>query len=203
MQQRFEEITRKTQEVLRRAEQLYGVKLEPTVGFNLRGRVAGWAVFKTCRITRARKYSLRFNQDLIQGPHFEDIRDSTVPHEVAHLVCYARPELGSDHDEGWRRVCLALGGTGARCHNYAVSHAAGSIVYVSTRGHEVKFSKIRHAKIQGGVRYVLKGGRGEVDRYCAWAAEGDTPRVRLARPTTTPRPNWTFPGQGGILQNRA
>lgn len=191
------EIRRKTQEVLDLAHRLYGVRIQPMISFNLRGRVAGWAGCRFCRVTRqASQFTLRFNCDLIQGQHFQDMRDETVPHEVAHLVCYARPELGRKHNDGWRRVCLALGGNGKTRHSYDVSHAAGSIVYVSDRGHEIKLSKIRHAKIQAGVYYMLKGGRGRVDRYCAWAPEGQTPQVRLQRPTTTPpRPTWAAPFQ--------
>lgn len=190
------EIKRKTQEVLDLAHRLYGVRITPTIAFNLRGRVAGWAGCRFCRVTRqANQFTLRFNCDLIQGQHFEDMRDETVPHEVAHLVCYARPELGRKHNDGWRRVCLALGGNGKTRHSYDVSHAAGSIVYVSDRGHEIKLSKIRHAKIQAGAYYTLKGGRGRVDRYCAWAPEGQQPVVRLQRPTTPPRPTWALPFQ--------
>ena len=190
------EITRKTQEVLARARELYGVTISPTIAFNLRGRVAGWAGCHFCRMTRqASRFTLRFNQDLIQGPHFADMRDETVPHEVAHLVCYARPELGRRHNDGWRRVCMALGGNGKTRHSYDVSHAAGSIVYVSDRGHEIKLSKIRHAKIQAGVHYVFKNGRGRVDRYCAWAPEGQAPRVHVQRPAVPPRPSWALPFQ--------
>ena len=99
---RYEAMRQRTKEVLALAEQLYGVKIEPTVSFNLRGRVAGWAGCKLC--SSGRQYSLRFNCELIQGKHFDDMVNLTVPHEVAHLVCYARPDLGSKHDAGWRRV---------------------------------------------------------------------------------------------------
>jgi SprT protein len=192
------EIVEKTREVLSRARQLYGVKINPKIAFNLRGRVAGWAGCRRCRYTgMASDFSLRFNSELIAGKHFEDMRDETVPHEVAHLVCYARPDLGRNHDAGWRRVCIALGGNGNSRHSYDVSHAGGSIVYVSDRGHEIKLSKIRHAKIQAGItHYTLKGGRGRVDRYCAWAPEGQTPQVHLQRPATPPpRPSWAPPFQ--------
>lgn len=191
------EIKRKTQEVLDLAQRLYGVRINPSIAFNLRGRVAGWAGCRLCRITgQASQFTLRFNCELIQGKHFEDMRDETVPHEVAHLVCYARPELGRKHNDGWRRVCLALGGNGKTRHSYDVSHAGGSIVYVTDRGHEIKLSKIRHAKIQAGTTYTFKHGKGRVDRYCAWAPEGQTPVVRLQRPTVQPpRPTWAPPFQ--------
>lgn len=190
---RFAAVTTKTQEVLKLAESLYGVKLNPTIAYNLRGRVAGWAGCRHCRITGTRRYTLRYNRDLIAGKHFEDIRDETVPHEVAHLVCFARPDLGRDHDYGWKRVCLALGGNGKPRHSYEVSYAAGTFVYVSDRGHKIKLSKIRHTKIQAGTVYTFKHGKGRVDRYCAWAAEGEEPRVRLQRPASPPQPSWAVP----------
>lgn len=192
---RFAEVTNKTREVLALAERLYGVKLSPTISYNLRGRVAGWAGCRRCRITgTAGQFTLRFNREMIAGKHFEDIRDETVPHEVAHLVCYARPELGRNHDGGWRRVCLALGGNGKTRHSYDVNYAGGNFVYLSERGTPVTVSRHRHTKIQNGTVYMCRRS-GRVDRYCAWAPEGETPRVRLQRPAAPPRPSWAQPWQ--------
>lgn len=47
---------------------------------------------------------------IVQNPL--DMLEDTIPHEVAHLVCHLRPYLGRGHDNGWRTVCLALGGSG-------------------------------------------------------------------------------------------
>jgi len=182
---RFAAITDKTKEVLARAKSLYGVTLNPMISFNLRGRVAGWASCKLCRMTLTRQYTLKFNRDLITGKHFEDIRDETVAHEVAHLVCFANPMLGKNHNEGWKRVCLALGGNGKSRHSYDVEYAAGTFVYVSDRGANINVSKIRHGKIQNGMSYRFKGGKGNVDRYCAWAPAGQTPRVTNKKPVAT------------------
>lgn len=183
---RFDAVTAKVQEVLAQAKSLYGVDLSPSISYNLRGKVAGWAGCKVCRMTLTRRYTLRFNRDLIAGDHFEDMRDETVPHEIAHLVCFAKPELGNNHNEGWKRVCLALGGNGKTRHSYDVSHAAGSIVYITDRGHEVKISKIRHAKVLAGMTYRFKAGKGSISRYCAWAPEGEEPKVRMQPPAGTP-----------------
>jgi len=167
---RFEAIRNKTAEVLAKAQLLYGVDLKPTVSFNLRGRVAGWAGCRHCAGQRI--YILRFNRELIAGNHFEDIRDNTVAHEIAHLVCYARPKLGKNHDAGWRRVCLALGGNGNTRHDYEVTYANGSWDYISTAGHKITISNIRHKKVQQGTFYNLKHGMGRIDRYCRFAASG-------------------------------
>jgi len=167
---RFEAIRNKTTEVLAKAQLLYGVDLKPVVSFNLRGRVAGWAGCKNCAGQRV--YTLRYNRELIAGNHFEDIRDNTVAHEIAHLVCYARPELGRNHDAGWRRVCVALGGNGKSSHDYKVTYANGSWDYISTRGHKITISNIRHKKVQQGTVYTLKNGLGRIDRSCRFAPSG-------------------------------
>lgn len=170
---RYAEITRKTQEVLARAEKLYGVKITPSIAFNLRGRVAGWAGCRFCRVTRqATQFTLRFNRDLINGKHFEDMRDETVPHEVAHLVCYARPDLGRKHDAGWRRVCIALGGNGNTRHDYDVVPVGGGFTYRATCGREITVSALIHRKIQMGQERILKRTRGRINRDCAWAPHG-------------------------------
>ena len=167
---RFEAIRNKTAKVLDKARLLYGVDLKPVVSFNLRGRVAGWASCRHCAGQRV--YTLRFNRELIASDHFEDIRNNTVAHEIGHLVCYARPELGKNHDAGWRRVCLALGGNGDARHDYAVTYANGSWDYISTGGHKVTLSNIRHKKVQQGTVYTLKNGLGRIDRSCRFAAHG-------------------------------
>lgn len=169
---RFAEITKKTKEVLARAKELYGVDINPSISYNLRGRVAGWAGCKHCMMTRkATSFSLRFNRELIQGKHFEDIRDETVPHEVAHLVCYARPELGRKHDGGWRRVCIALGGNGRTRHDYDVV-IKGRWDYITNLGHKVSITTRHHDIVQNGGILSFKRGKGVIDRWCRFAPSG-------------------------------
>jgi predicted SprT family Zn-dependent metalloprotease len=38
------------------------------------------------------------------------LADDTIPHEVAHLICFHNPRLGQDHDQGWKEICRDLGG---------------------------------------------------------------------------------------------
>lgn len=189
-QSRFKAVRNRTDEVLALAQKLYGVDIKPEVSFNLRGRVAGWASCKWCARTNGKLYRLRFNCDLIQGDkHYQDILDETVPHEVAHLVCYARPELGRKHNDGWRRVCLALGGNGKTRHDYEVTPAGGGITYRATCGTLITVSKVIHTKIQRGQTRILKKTRGRLHRECAWAPHGQTvpenPPAAIARPAVT------------------
>jgi predicted SprT family Zn-dependent metalloprotease len=173
---RFEAIRIKCDELFVKARELYGVEFgDVKVGFNLTGRVAGWAGCKTCRQTGKRFYDMRFNRDLISGKHFEDILNETCAHEVAHLCCYARPELGRRHDSGWKRVCIALGGNGRERHNYEVIQRNG-YDYLTDRGVKVTVSAVRHSRIQKGSSYqVGKGGvQGRIDRYSRWCRVGQT-----------------------------
>lgn len=183
MQDRFDAIRSKTAQVLAKAEALYGVKIEPQILFNLTGRTAGYASCRFCMFTRkAQDFKLRFNREIIQGKHFQDMMDNTVPHEVAHLVTYARPDLGRKHDTGWRLICLALGGNGNTRHNYETTPKGGGITYRATCGTEVTVSKLIHTKIQAGQGRVLRKTRGRVDRFCAWAPQGqplpEVPQMR-------------------------
>ena len=199
MRERYQAMQDQVSRVLAQAEKLYGVKISPTVSFNLRGRVAGWAGCTLCRMTRtASNFRLRFNCELIEGKHFDDMVNNTVPHEIAHLVCYARPDLGSKHDAGWQRVCLALGGDGKRCHTYEVSPRGGGFTYRATCGTVLTVSRQIHNKIQQGQGRVLKKTRGRVDRFCAWAPQGqplpEVPQMRKIAEMVIPQPRAVIPG---------
>ena len=36
--------------------------------------------------------------------HYEAMVSKAIPHEVAHIVTYYKPELGCNHDLGWQKV---------------------------------------------------------------------------------------------------
>lgn len=191
MQDRFDAIRAQTAQVLSKAEALYGVKIQPQILFNLTGRTAGLAGCRFCWITRqAMDFKLRFNREIIAGKHFQDMLDNTVPHEVAHLVCYARPDLGRKHDAGWRRVCIALGGNGNTRHDYETTPKGGGFTYQATCGTVVTVSKQIHNKIQAGQGRVIRKTRGKLNRFCAWAPQGQplpsVPQVRKIAEITVP-----------------
>jgi SprT protein len=194
---RFGAIREKTHAVLDLARQLYGVDIQPHVSFNLRGRAAGIASCRMCRIThRASDFKVRYNPHFIQGEHFQDMLDNTVPHEIAHLVTYMRPDLGRKHDAGWRRICLALGGNGLRCHAYDVPVTNG-FTYRASCGTLITVSKVIHNKIQMGQSRRLKKTGGRVDRFSAWAPHGEPvpeiPQVRKIAEVVWPQPRAAAP----------
>lgn len=90
-----------------------------------------------------------------------DYLQETVPHEVAHLVCFARPHLGNRHDEGWQRVCRALGGRAD------IKFTTGEMydlrqrkriryVYATPAIGRFDVSDVQHARIQAGTTYLTK-----------------------------------------------
>ena len=172
MSDRVNQIRQRCAEVFENARKLYGVSLQNVqIRFDLRGRTAGMAGYNT--VGGYRRYYLRFNVDMIANSSFNHIINDTVPHEIAHLVCYENPRFGDNHNAGWRRVCKQLGGTGERCHREEVSYANGlSYQYVTSNGRTVVLSQIRHNKIQKGVVYRFKYGWGHIDRNSKWQVVG-------------------------------
>jgi predicted SprT family Zn-dependent metalloprotease len=172
LEARFDAVRVKTQQILDQANKLYGVQIMPTVSFNLKGRVAGWAGCKRCRVTgTARDFTLRFNRELISSKHFDDILNETVAHEIAHLVCFSRPDLGRNHDAGWRRVCLALGGNGKTRHDYDVV-VRGRWNYITNLGHQVSVTPRHHRMVQDGVTLRFKRNKGQIDKHSPCAPSG-------------------------------
>lgn len=199
MMDRFKAMTERTQEVLKKAEALYGVKINPTIAYDLRGRVAGFASCKYCAITRqAKDFSLRYNRDIIQGDHFDDMMNLTVPHEVAHLIGFSKPELGAKgHNMAWKRICIALGGDGKRTHSYDVV-VKGRWDYITDRGNKVSVTKKYHAYVQAGGTLTFKRGLGQIHKASVHAPSGQlkvTPKpdnivvVRIQpKPAAAPAP---------------
>ena len=152
------------------AERTFSITL-PTVAvlFDLTGRAAGVAG------RRGNAYYLRFNTRhmAMGGQTWEHLINDTVPHEVAHTVCQAFPQFGRAHDAGWRRVCLALGGNGRRTYSEADAPEAVAAmrpyVYVTTTGSELRVTKGIHTKIQRGVSYTTRDGKGSVNSTCHYS----------------------------------
>lgn len=182
LDQRKAEIISKVNQVLDQAKDLYIVDIKPTVRFDLKGRTAGIA-----GRTSIGQYYLRFNTTLmIDDASYQHILNDTVPHEVAHLVCYKKPELGNRHNPGWKRVCAALGGNGKRCHAMEVIYAKGDTYACNTTtGHIVMASGAIYNKIQRGATYVTKA-KGKLTPTCVFTLVGRA-GVRVANtPKTAP-----------------
>jgi len=141
-------------ELFKKALELYGVDLSSTkvVYANMGKSTAGQAIKSSTGVLQ-----LRFNTQVPQS--FLD--SDTIPHEVAHLVCYQRPELGKGHDAGWVAVCKALGGTGERTFSgldLRPVRVNKTWLYSASEGSTVVLSTIRHNKLQRDkvLAYVFK-----------------------------------------------
>ena len=88
----------------------------PEVLFNLRGMTAG--------IAYSEEWRIRLNMTLLRE-NGRKFLDTTVPHEVAHLVAnklYGR-EWGVSHGPRWREVMEEFGCKPKRCHDYKAKAA--------------------------------------------------------------------------------
>jgi predicted SprT family Zn-dependent metalloprotease len=168
MQSKIQAVRNKVNECINDAERTFGITMPKVdVRFDLTGRAAGMAGM------RYGAFYLRFNVSHMSlgGQTWEHLLNDTVPHEVAHTVCQAFPKFGRSHNDGWKQVCVALGGNGRRC--YSEEDAPEAIaamrpyVYVTTNGNTVRVTKVIHGKIQTrGASYSYKGGKGSINRQC-------------------------------------
>lgn len=193
----------KCKEIFELARVKYGVDLSNvSIGFNLKGRVAGRAGWKGFKGVAEREYYMQFNLDLLQRES-DDMLNDTIPHEIAHIVCYMKPELGSDHDYGWTRVCISLGGSGNAKHNLKVVYGKGTTYeYTTDMGNKVRLNDRHHAHVLSGGCLTYRNGLGQVTKSCEYSIVGikgktlETPIVKKVAetkevPVTTLLPKYT------------
>ena len=177
MQLQQDQVRAKCKEVFAKAKSLWPDMQFDNVAvrFDLKGRAAGMA----CR--RVNSYSVRFNADMMTRDAFDHVLNNTVPHEIAHIVCMMNPRLGRNHDAGWTRVCRLLGGNGQRCHTEEVVYGKGNTYeYTTDCGHRVRVSSVIHGKIQRGVVYTWRQGKGKVDKSSTYILVGVSGRSIVA-----------------------
>jgi predicted SprT family Zn-dependent metalloprotease len=149
------------------AEQMFGVDMsDVAIELNIRGnRISGQACPPRWKRGKRLGYRIRFNPAAIVEC-FDELVKRTVGHEVAHMVCFKRPELGRNHDRGWKRIDIALGGDGSRCHSMKFGQASTrtrkQYAYKTTSGQQVVLSSVRHNRIQTGTIYVYGKDRSKI-----------------------------------------
>ena len=118
-------IKTQVEEYCKQAEHLFGVKLNPTIKFDLRGQTAG-----TAQTKRDGSQILRFNLTAINVEGgWQHLHDDTVPHEVAHLVQYNNSDWPKDrranppHGYYWKHVMSRFGVKADRCHSLPLPKA--------------------------------------------------------------------------------
>lgn len=141
-------------ECLLKAKEMFGFDEYVDVEFRNTGRTAGLAEY------RYGTYKLVFNSQLLADDKVGELIADTVPHEIAHLVCYYRPTLGRNHDRGWQRVCLMLGGNGSRTHSMEVKKARRTRkALYNINSQTIEVGVAMHKKIQAGASYHLKSSK--------------------------------------------
>jgi len=106
-------VSDKLKELRVKTRELFEVKIDPTISYDLRGQSAGQANY--------RHNVIRLNRELLEK-YTADFIDQTVPHEFAHLVAYR--VYGSrikPHGKEWKSVVLALDAKPVRTHSYEVT----------------------------------------------------------------------------------
>lgn len=198
----------RTEELLKVAGERYGLDMSKVaIRFDLRGRAAGMAGCQRDWHGNTSNHYLRFNVEMMARDGFKHVFEETVPHEIAHVVCYMNPKLGKDHDAGWKHVCRSLGGTGKTYHEQEVVYAKGNtFTYVTTRGHKVNLSQQRHNKIQRGHVYSVRG-KGELNQFCKWsryvaAAETTPVEIDVKMPITAPVEVPAVPAQRKVAERK-
>jgi predicted SprT family Zn-dependent metalloprotease len=144
--------------------------------FDLKGNCAGIAKgfnllppTNINRISSNSKFVIRLNQVMMMEEEgFQHIMEDTIPHEIAHIVCFAKPSYGNAHNSGWKQICVELGGSGRTCHQQKVYFGKGNTYqYKSVTGKEVMVSDKYHKKIQSGISLTYRKA-GLVDKSCSY-----------------------------------
>lgn len=135
------------------------------VRLDIRGRCAGQCIRR--RTYEGFEYTLRFNTEALTK-HYDEQVNSTLPHEVAHLVCMIRPELGKNHNAGWQRVSISLGdvNAGERTHSMSLSRAKAKTEYqYDVNGNAVMLGPKRHSKLQKGITTYTHKRFGKIEKH--------------------------------------
>lgn len=184
----IDQVRAKCMQVIELAKAAYGIDMTGIqVSFNLSGRTAGKAGGKRLRDTVMSNYYVKFNRDMLTRVAADHIINDTVPHELAHIICFIRPELGKNHDYGWASVCRKLGGTGKRTHDEDVVFGNGTTYeYTTSTGKKMRISDQKHAKVQRGHVLRYSKGFGSISITCPYSIVGrhgrtlETPIVKQA-----------------------
>ena len=137
-----------------KAHQIYGVKIEPTVTFDLKGRTMGQANY--------RDNVLRFNLTALSvDGGWKHLYEETVPHEVAHLVQYTigprDRKANPPHGRIWQGVMRQLGHKPEVYHSIDLPKARQrrTFEYVcGCRTHTI--SSVIHNRINKGYSYKCR-----------------------------------------------
>ena len=173
---------------LRLAFDKYDILVDPSevsITCKIRGRCGGRAGYKT--IAGERHYHLKFNSEAITN-NWDEMVDDTIPHEIAHIICQMRPNLGSNHNAGWKRVCRALGGDDSRTHDMVLTPAVVHDRHdYNVNGTIVVLGPKQHTKLQKGKgTYFARSNRAPILATMYVGVKGQPQNVTPQPPKSTP-----------------
>lgn len=128
---------------------------DPTISFDLRGLVAGQA--------NSRLWRIRINSILLQE-NTDDMLDSTVPHEVAHLIADKVYGHIRAHGAEWKSVMRLLGISPNRCHRYDTTNSRvktnvkNKFCYKCNCRDMIVVGPVRHRKMQSRISMGRNSG---------------------------------------------
>jgi SprT protein len=162
MIEQFDKIVR---EQLEYAFKKFDVKISPNcvnITYDLKGKTAGRASQRNII-----QLGLEFNKEAIAS-NYDDMVKNTIPHEIAHLIAFVRPEFGAKgHNKVWKKICIILGGNGERCCSYGLTSTKNVRKFLyEVNGNEYTLGLTRHKRMLQGVVYVCPcGGKINSERF--------------------------------------
>lgn len=147
---------------LERAEALFDVDMNALrIRFDLKGLATARACFEDG------EFVFRCNPQAIRLDQVRFVQE-TIPHEIAHFVGFVKPHLAQRHNKGWKRTCILLGGSGLKYHQLPLDSARKikKYAYISTTGHAVTLTAIRHNRIQKKDASYSVTGKGSLNKTC-------------------------------------
>jgi SprT protein len=152
-------INQRIAQVVTLAETLFSVDLSNMeTRINMRGTSMGQASLADDGIPVMRLSIEGCNKNL------EDILSDTIPHEVAHLVCFIK-NIDNGHGANWKAVARALGSLGETTHKHTLKSATKMFHYANASGGTVDFTIIRHNKLQKGKVESYSGEAGVFTKH--------------------------------------
>jgi predicted SprT family Zn-dependent metalloprotease len=137
----------------------YNTNIVPIITFYSRGKALGMAG------QRGQFFILKFNIEACDRYWDEQVND-TIPHEIAHLICFATG-LGKNHNYGWKRVCASLGGKPERtCREVKLTPARRTrrFEYVLQSGRVWMATSMKHLKVQNGAVFRMNDTREAINK---------------------------------------
>ncbi|MGM3174431.1 SprT family zinc-dependent metalloprotease [Dickeya lacustris] len=130
-------------EKLRQANEHLGQHYpEPAINYQQRGAIAGSAWLK--------QWEIRLNPVLLQENQ-QAFVDEVVPHELAHLLVYARFGKTAPHGKEWRWMMETVLNTPAhRTHRFAVASVQGQTFHYQCACRQHQLTLRRHNRVVRG-----------------------------------------------------